>query len=309
MGALMSQSEPLVYILLVNWNARQRTMACLASLRTVSYPNYKLVVIDNASSDGSPEEIVAACPGATLLRLHRNVGFAGANNEGFCRALAGGAEFVYLLNTDTHVAPDFLSRAIETATADVTIGIVGSKVLRGNRPDRLQFMGGRVNLATGYHGRPIGYNQVDQGQYDRVAQVAWVTGCAMMVSRACLEATGGFDDAFFAFQEDLDLCLRARTVGFRVVMSPRSRVWHEGGGSSGGAGSTTHMYYDVRNGLRLVQKHRPENVARSVFRSACIIGAHALQVASSRRSHAAVNAIVAGARDYYRGVTHVRPVD
>jgi GT2 family glycosyltransferase len=130
----------------------------------------------------------------------------------------------------------------------------------------------------------------------------------MMVSRACLETTGGLDDAFFAFHEDVDLCLRARASGFRVVMSPLSRVWHEGGGSMGGVVSLAHIYYDVRNGLRLVQKHKPAgNWAMNLFRTGCIVGAHTVQVALNRPSFTAIRTIVAATRDYYRGVTRARP--
>ncbi len=216
---------PLVYVVLVNWNAGAHTLKCLSSLEHNSYPNYKTIVVDNASSDGSPDTIASVYPNITLLRLPYNAGFTGANNKAFTYALGHNAQFVYLLNTDTWVAPDFLTRAVETALADVRIGIVGSKVLHADRPERLQFAGARVNLATGYSGRPFGYGEEDLEQWDHVADVDRVTGCAMMVSRACLEATKGFDDAFFAFHEDTDLCLRARAASFRVIMSPRSRVW------------------------------------------------------------------------------------
>src|SRR5207248_1279001 len=154
---------------------------------------------------------------------------------------------------------------------------------------------------------PFGYGQVDQGQWDHIADVDRVTGCALMISRLCLEATGGFDDAFFAFHEDVDLCLRARASGFRVVMSPLSRVWHEGGGSLGGAVSATHIYYDVRNGLQLVHKHKPTNRAMDTFRTGCIIGAHALQVLLSRPTRATARAILEGVWDYHRGVAGAQP--
>jgi GT2 family glycosyltransferase len=181
-------------------------------------------------------------------------------------------------------------------------------VLHADKPDRLQFAGARVNLRIGYSGRPFGYDQVDRGQYDHVRDVEWVTGSAMMMSRACLEATGGFDDHFFAFHEDVDLSLRARASGFRVVMSPLSRVWHLGGGSLQGPASPTHMYYSVRNALRLVENHRPApNPAFGLLRGACIAGAHTAQVLISRPSRAAFRGTVEGVRDYVRGVTGPRP--
>ena len=304
----MSNQPPLVYVLLVNWNTARHTLACLDSLQHVSYPNYRVLVIDNASRDDSVNAIARAYPHVPIVRNSRNMGFTGANNVGFEHALRAGADFVYLLNTDTWVAADFLLKAVETATSATSIGIVGSKVLHADKPDRIQFAGAQVNLTSGYSGRPFGYNQLDQGQYDSVTDVDRVTGCAMLVSRACLEATEGFDDAFFAFHEDVDLCLRARALGFRVVMSPKSCVWHEGGGSTNGAVSSAHMYYDVRNGLRLAQKHRPvRNKAFGALRLGCIIATHGLQLAMNHPTCAATQAIMAGVHDYRRGLTGARP--
>ena len=304
MPSISQGLPPLVYIILVNWNAGAYILDCLNLLQNLSYSNYKVVVIDNASSDGSVDAIVAAHPNLAFIRLSNNLGFTGANNVGFRHALAQGAWFVYLLNTDTKVDPNFLSEAIETASSSPTIGVVGSKVLHSAQPTILQFMGGRVNLRTGYNGRPVGYNKQDYGQYDHVRNVAWVTGCAMLISRLCLEATSGFDDAFFAFQEDVDLCLRARAMGFDVVMSPRSRVWHEGGGSTGGHVSALHIYYDVRNGLRLVQKHKPEsNKVLRLLRVCNIIAVHILQVLLSGPTRTTLGAIINGVRDYYCDIT------
>jgi len=304
-----TEGWPLVYVVLVNWNAGAHTLKCLSSLEHNSYPNYKTVVVDNASSDGSPDTIAAAYPNVTLLRLPYNAGFTGANNTAFTYALGHNAQFVYLLNTDTWVAPDFLTRAVETALVDVRIGIVGSKVLHGDQPDTLQFVGAHIDVRRGYNGRPIGYNQLDRGQCDDVRDVDWVTGGAMMVSQACLEATGGFDERFFAFHEDVDLSLQARTYGFHVVMAPNSRIWHVGGGSLQGSVSATHMYYSVRNALLLGQKHGPTADPVSDFvRIGCIVGAHVVQVLLSGPTRKAVRGIMDGLRDYYRGTTGPRPL-
>ena len=177
-----------------------------------------------------------------------------------------------------------------------------------HRPDTLQSAGQFVNLTSGYNGRLLGHNEIDNGQYDHVSDVDLIGGCAMMVSRKCLEDIGGFDDAFFAFKEDFDLYLRAKTAGFRVVTSPLSRIWHEGGGSLGKQVSATHMYYSVRNGILLVEKHKPaSNKAFSYARAVCIAGAHTAQVILRGPSFAAFREILRGVHDYYLGVTHARP--
>ncbi len=301
-------AQPLVYVVVVNWNTAEYTVACFASLQAISYPNYRILVIDNASSDGSPDVIGTAYPDVSLIRLSENFGFTGANNVGFQHALEHGAAFVYLLNADTRVAPNFLTQAVHTALSDASIGIVGSKVLHADRPDTLQSMGLRANLTIGHHGRSFGYDQIDQGQCDHITDVDLLGGCAMMISRACLETVGGFDDAFFAFQEDFDVCLQAKAAGFRVVMSPLSRVWHYGGGSVGGAVSASHMYYNVRNTLRLLGKHRPmSNKAVKLVRTGCVVGAHVMQVLLNKPSRAALREIVRGALGYHRGIAHARP--
>lgn len=304
----MNQEQLSVYVLIVNWNSGADTIACLSSLRKQTYTNYTVLVIDNASSDDSIDLIARAYPDVPLRRLPQNLGFTGANNVGFALALAEEAQFVYLLNADTTVAPDFLSEAVKTTTSDTSIGIVGSKVLHADRPDRLQFAGARVNLSTGYSGRPFGYDEADHGQCDYISDVDRVTGCAMLISRACIQAIGGFDNAFFAFYEDVDICLRARAAGFRVVMSPKSKIWHKGGGSLGDTMSENHMYYTVRNGLQLVNKHQPANHRLlGVLRGGCIIGAHLGQVLVNGPKWSAVCGIASGVWDYYRGITNARP--
>ena len=303
----VNRAWPLVYIVLVSWNTQERTLACLSNLSGTSYPNYRMVVVDNASSDGSPDAIAMLHPNVPMLRLTRNRGFTGANNKGFSYAIEHGAEFVYLLNTDTRVPDDFLYQAVMTAQRDPTIGIVGSKVLHAHRPDTIQFAGAHLNITIAYSGRALGYDELDRGQYDCVTDVDWVTGCAMMLSHACIVETNGFDDAFFAFYEDVDICVRARSAGIRVVMSPGSRVWHEGGGSLGGAASGMHLYYDVRNALRLTYKHRPaSNMVTETLRTACIVGAHMMQVFLQGPRISLIRAIFDGMRDYYRGVNGAR---
>lgn len=225
--------SPLVYVVLVNWNGKDDTLACLRSLRGVNYPNFRIVVVDNASADGSVEAIDAEFPDVTLVRNQKNEMFAGANNQGIEIALREGAEFVLLLNNDTEVDSNFLNHMVETAQSAPKIGMVGPKIYFFDQPEVLWYAGGVVNLRRGLVAHR-GIREPDRGQFDTTGDTGYITACGILVSRECIDAVGVLDAEYFMYGEDMDWCYRARRAGFRVVYEPRSRVWHKVSSSSGG---------------------------------------------------------------------------
>lgn len=229
-----TQAEPLVCILIVNWNGGTDVLACLQSLFACTYANLRVTVIDNGSADGSPEAISAAFPQVHLIRNARNERFARANNQGIAFALEAGAAFILLLNNDTTVAPDFLAALVRHMQAEPTIGIAGPKIFHADPPDLLWFAGGRVSLWKGEIAH-IGLRERDSGQYDSAAEVDYITGCCLLVSRTCAEKVGLLDEAYFMYTEDVDYCFRAKNSGFRVVFVPEAKIWHKISASSGGA--------------------------------------------------------------------------
>lgn len=260
-----------VAIILVNWNGKNDTFACLASLRQVKSSReagsssagqkskVKCIVVDNGSTDDSVATIKRNFPDVEVIETGSNLGFVGGNNVGIQRALEDRFDFVWLLNNDTVVDKNALMPLLD-ACRDNRVGIAGSKIYfapgreyhkkRYTDKDHgrvLWYAGGIIDWNNMYASHR-GVDEVDNGQYDAVGETSFVTGCSMMIRREVIEKIGFFDEKFFAYLEDVDFCLRAKRLGYTLLYVPQSILWHKNAGSSG-VGSYTHQYYMTRNRL------------------------------------------------------------
>jgi hypothetical protein len=246
-------SSPKVITVILNTNRREDTLACLGSLAESSYPNHKIIVLDNASSDGSVAAIRQAFPEVELVSLTANLGYAGNNNVGIIEAVAQGADWVFVLNEDTILAPDCLAEMVRIGEGDGRIGIVGPMVYHHNEPQLIQSAGGA--LGPHWESRHIAQNEPDAGQFDRPRHVDWISGCAIMVRTAVIEQVGPLDERFFYYWEETEWCLRARRAGWRVVHVPTARLWHKGVQRDYRPGPNV-TYYSTRNRFLMMSKHR-----------------------------------------------------
>jgi hypothetical protein len=246
-------ASPLVWIIIVNWNGNADTLACLASLRKSNYQPRHILVVDNASSDGSVAAIRALFPEVEVLANEKNERFAHANNQGMQRALTTGADFVLLLNNDTEVAPDFLGHLVSAANSRREVGMVAPKIYYHHDPQLIWFAGGRINLWTGriFH---RGLRQYDHGQQsaDAPAAVDFLTGCAILAKRECLEKIGLLDECYYMYAEDADWCWRARRAGFACLYQPAAKIWHKVGASAGGS---FKVYHKVRGNFIFFRRY------------------------------------------------------
>ncbi|MCR4405865.1 MAG: glycosyltransferase family 2 protein [Anaerolineae bacterium] len=218
---------PRVTIIILNWNGLRDILACLESLSRLDYPRYQIVVVDNGSTDGSVEAIQERFLEATLIENGENLGFTGGNNVGLRYALTQGADYALLLNNDTEVAPDFLSRLVQAAEADPTVGMAGPTIYYYARPDLIWSAGGMIDWSRGQTWM-LGLNEQDSGQYGTAPrEVDFVTGCALLVKRAVTERIGLLDERFFAYYEEAEWCVRARKAEFKIVHVPTAKVWHK----------------------------------------------------------------------------------
>jgi len=248
---------PAVTAVVLNWNGRDDTLACLASLERCTYPALRILVVDNGSSDGSEDAIRSAHPDVDFLQTGSNLGFAGGNNAGIERALADGAHFVLLLNNDTEVDPGFVEPMVEAARADSRVGIVGSSIAYAHDPSRLwAFGGGRFDVATGWV-RHVQRSVDPETLGTRGTRHYYITGCTMLLRRELVETVGMLDTSYFHFCEDVDLCLRAEKVGYRATVAPESRLIHKVSATTGVA-SPTFLYYNLRSRLTLVRRYGPQ---------------------------------------------------
>ncbi|MCX6356547.1 MAG: glycosyltransferase family 2 protein [Candidatus Aureabacteria bacterium] len=241
-----------VTAVVLNYRRSGDTVACVASLKKSGGCGVSVIVVDNGSGDGSPERILAADPDVRMIRMPVNRGYAGGNNAGIRAALAGGANHIFIVNNDCTVAPDAL-RVMAGAARRSGAGIVSPKVYDAARPGTIQYAGYR-NLHLLAQGVPVGEGERDEGQYDRETTMYAAPGCAMLLSRALCETVGLFDEQFFSYSEELDLCRRAREAGCRILYAPRARVLHVQAATLG-ARSAGYVYYLARGRLIYARKH------------------------------------------------------
>ena len=246
---------PLVYIIILNWNGLKDTIECLDSVIKLNYPNFRLVVVDNGSTDGSTDIISRNYPKVIVLENEENLGYAKGNNVGIRYALENNADYVWLLNNDTVVEQNALLNMVIEAEGDPHSGIIGSKIYYPNSGKKIWFAGAMINWSRGISNH-IGMNETDVGQYDYVKEIDRVAGCSMLVKREVCNRVGLFDDNFFLYVEEVDWCVRARRAGFKCLFVPSSIVYHKGLTSVSliGACSKVFNYYNTRNFLYLIQK-------------------------------------------------------
>lgn len=227
--AISNQPEsPRVEIIVPNFNGEDYLTPCLMSLLDQDYSNYGITVVDNDSKDRSADLVRHGFPQVKLIENSRNTGYAGGCNAGLKRALKRDASFMVLVNSDTRADRDWLSQLVRAASSDDKIGVCQSMIYLGSDIDdgrkKINSAGNEVHfLAFGYCGH---YLEQDVGQFEAVTDVPFASGSAMLVRRETLEDVGLLDEDFFLYQEDMDLCWRARLGGWRVVLAPESRIDH-----------------------------------------------------------------------------------
>jgi GT2 family glycosyltransferase len=290
-----------VAVVVLSWNGRDDTLACLASLAAVPEPELAVVVVDNGSSDGVGEAVAAAFADVEVVRSEVNLGFAGGCNLGISRALELGADYVLLLNNDVEVDPDFVAALVAEAERRPRAGALCAKVLYLDPPDRIWFAGARFDPRSGYNGRQRGYGARDDGRFDGVVESDRACGAAMLVPRGVFDEVGLFDPELFAYSEDTEWSLRARRAGYAVYVVPASRVWHKISTASGGESSPATLYYGLRNTIAVCERFAPLPPLATARRRAVLVAAHTVQALLSPRRLAGLRAVAEGFRDLRRG--------
>lgn len=222
-----------VTIVVLNWNQKDETIACLRSLAAADLGGAAVVVVDNGSRDGSVDALRAEFPSVRILALPENRGFAGGCNAGMRAALEAGAEGILLLNNDTRVARDFLLPLLDAMHSSPGAGAVSSAAFRLDRPTMLDVAYSEVRFNRRHVVQILGVNALPGEGFDRRAEVGVVNACSLLLKAEALRTVGLFDEAYFAYHEDVDWCLRARQAGYQLFYEPYSRVLHRGSRSTG----------------------------------------------------------------------------
>jgi GT2 family glycosyltransferase len=267
--------QPAVFIVVLNWNSGQDSLACIKSIETATYPNNRVVVVDNGSTDGSPEKIAQLFPGVKIIRHQKNLGYTGGNNTGILYSMEKGADYVWLLNNDTEIAPDCIHQLVARAERQPAAGLLSPVVYYAEQPRIIQFAKEQISLSN--MEKSSGGNLRIQAD-DHV--VDHLPGTAMLIKRAVVEKIGLLRDELFAYWEDTDYCIRAAKAGFENVVVESAAVFHKHQLKTGdGNWKSPHFYYYMlRNKILLGRYHFKSKKERiryllyCMFKAADIVG-------------------------------------
>lgn len=250
----MINNEPLVYVILVNYKGLQDTIECIESLKDITYKNYKIIVVDNASLDNSVEILKSTYSDEIILiDLKENLGFAGGNNEGIKLAVKENADYVLLLNNDTIVDKNFLQALVKRAEENEKTGIVGGKIYYFDDKNLIWYAGAKINSFTGST-RHIGVDQYDEGQFNKVIDVDYVTGCLMLLPVEVIKKVGMMNEEYFLYYEETDWSVRIKKAGYKLLYEPQSIIYHKVSSSTKKINYVMSYYYD-RNSYYFIMKN------------------------------------------------------
>ncbi len=294
-------SEPLISVIIPNWNGAAHLPTCLEALRRQTYARREVIVVDNGSSDESLQ-VLARYPEVRVLALGSNHGFAGAVNAGI-RAARG--EVLVLLNNDTEASPAWLEALAAAFERHPDAGLLASRILLFDRRNVFHSAGDyyRVDGIPGNRG----VWETDVGQYDREEEVFSACGAAAAYRRELFQDIGLFDEDFFYSCEDMDVAWRAQIAGWNCWYVPTAVVYHKLSATGGGP---TASFYDGRNFIYLIAKDYPAGLLRRfwprVLRAQLRIAADALRAWRGAAARARLRGMLAGLLTWPR-VARKRP--
>ena len=251
-------TSPKVAIVILNWNGRKHLEQFLPSVLATTYDNFEVIVADNGSSDDSIDFITNNYPSIRLIRFSENYGFA----KGYNKALKEvSADYYVLLNSDVEVSADWLQPMVNLLENDKTIAACQPKILSWHNKKVFEYAGAAGGWLDEYgypfaKGRVFDICEEDKGQYDQSEPIFWASGAALFIRPAVYHRLNGFDEYFFAHQEEIDLCWRIQLAGYKIYSCPASIVYHVGGGTLP-KGNSLKTYLNFRNNRIMLSKNLP----------------------------------------------------
>jgi GT2 family glycosyltransferase len=256
-------NKKLVTVIILNYNGANYIKHCLDSIRNQTYRDMEVIVVDNASIDGSADHVRKKYPWVRVLYNGKNLGFAKGNNIG---AQHGKGAYLIFLNNDTIVDQRWMEHLVMAADSSEAVGICGSKILDMEKRNIIQEVGGLCDMYGFSLSR--GFGEIDSSQYDKINEVFYVSGASLLIKRAVADKIGLFDSEYFFNQEDVDLCWRTWLSGYKVLVNPFSIVYHKGGGAAAGApGSNTNCIESDYRTSAWRRYHAEKNILRTLVKN------------------------------------------
>jgi GT2 family glycosyltransferase len=256
---------PTVYVLILNWNQKQITIDCVESVLESHYTDFEVVVLDNGSTDGSASALRTRFgKGIEVIENGTNLGYARGFNVGLKYAFeSSNADYALVMNNDTIIDPYAITELVRVADADAKIGFVTGKVYYYNMTNILQTVG-KENDPIRWNGDHIGCGEQDLGQYDEVRELHFADDIFTLASKHLYDEIRGYDPMFFLQGEEYDWQARAKNAGYKIMYTPRAKLWHKVSMTLG-KDSALKAYYDARNPMLVVMLHKPQCFFRRYF--------------------------------------------
>ncbi|HQU56910.1 MAG TPA: glycosyltransferase family 2 protein, partial [Chitinophagaceae bacterium] len=237
-----------VAIVILNWNGEKYLQQFLPSVLATQFSDFKVVVADNGSTDHSVQFMQTHYPDIQLIRFDKNLGFAKGYNEALRQI---DATYYAILNSDVEVTADWIQPMVHLLDGNPKIAACQSKLLSYSEKNKFEYAGGAGGWIDKYgypfaKGRIFDYCEEDKGQYDEVEPIFWASGAALFIRSSVFHEMQGFDEYFFAHQEEIDLCWRIQLAGYQIYACPKSVVYHVGGGTLP-KGNSLKTYLNFRN--------------------------------------------------------------
>lgn len=240
-----------VFVAVLHYQGAEETRACLASVDQLNYPSFQKLVTDNASPDKSGEIIAAEFPEWQYQKLPDNLGFAGGSNASVNWCIERGADWIWILNNDTLVDQNSLSQLMQIALKEEKAGLLGAAVFTPNESGYSRSGTGRIDFRKA---KTFERGEIDDKEESISCQ--WVSGCNMLIRAEAFKQMNGFDEKFFLYFEDTDLCWRMNEAGWSCLFVPKASIKHAGNVSTQGKLSIWRSYYYTRNRLLFFLKNK-----------------------------------------------------
>jgi GT2 family glycosyltransferase len=255
MTASATPSSGRVGVVVLNYNGKRLAERCLRTVFDEDGVEKEVILVDNASSDGSVEHVQARFPQVVVLEPGENLGVTGGRNLGFREAVRRGCDYVLSLDNDSAIEPSCIETLTLACASDPRIAVVGPKTYADEEGTRvLQCVGGAIDFTENVT-RELGAGQLDVGQYDQRREVDYFPGSGFMARAKIMEQLGYLDESFYGYgHEDTDFCYRAKRRGYRIVYVPQAVMRH-GGTTTMGGYSPRRKYLEAVNSVYFVRKY------------------------------------------------------
>ncbi|MBI5403574.1 MAG: glycosyltransferase family 2 protein [Ignavibacteriae bacterium] len=256
--------EPGVVVLILSYNGKHLLDDSVSTYLNNDYSNFSICVVDNGSTDGTEEFVSKKFPSVFTLRLEKNLGYSGGLNEGLKYAFGEKkADYALITNNDVKVDSKVISSLVSVAEMKTEIGFVTGKVFYYDNPDVLQTVGKKEHPVL-WNGGHIGNREKDCGQYEEICERYFADDIYTLVKKSLYEKVGGYDTLFQFQCEEFDWQVRAKEAGFKIFYTPNAKIWHKDSMTIGKV-SAFKAYYDAKNPMLVILKHKPAEYFKKFF--------------------------------------------